>query len=134
MTNKNSLAVAQAKEIARLNEQVRQLKFALSMAQTPDADHWKEKAERVAAENVHLIAMVRELDDTRVESATAMMAIYSHTGALLKSIQGFGYQRAANDLRIFARDMPDPVFYDLLMSIVNQMDDNARLNIIPAVS
>lgn len=117
---------------SELRSQIESLKFALSMAESDlhGAEIWQEKAEKLAAENAHMMAALAELSDQRAHGLPELIAFYSESTTLINSIQGSGYLMAAKDLRANARDIGNPLIYDALMSLAGQMEDRARARII----
>lgn len=114
-----------------LKRQIEVLKFALTMADGGAAKLWQERAEKLAAENAHMLAALAELSDQRAHGLPELIAFYSESTIMINSIQANGYLAAAKDLRSTARDIGNPIIYDALMSLAGQMEDRARARIIP---
>jgi hypothetical protein len=115
-----------------LRGQIESLKFALSMVDGTEgaSKFWRERAEMLAAENGHLMAALAELSDSRAHSLPVLLEFYSTSGVLLKSVQGYGYLAAVEDVKKAARKTANPAVYDLLMSMAGHMEKTARAAII----
>lgn len=127
-TNKD-LAVAQAKEIARLNAEVSALRRALTYS-TDQHD----AVSRLAAENGHLMAALSELDHPQAQSIPVLMGFYSTTTALVSAVRADGYKQAAEDIKARARGIENPVIYDALMAMANLINEQAQQRINAAIS
>lgn len=114
-----------------LRGQIEALKFTLSMVDGGLVKIWRDKSEKLAAENAHMMAALAELSDKRAHGLPELIAFYSESKMLINSIQANGYLQAANDMRAAARETANPVIYDALMSLAGQMEDRARARIIP---
>lgn len=129
ITNKFTNA-KQAKEITRLNAEVRRLQTILTFSNRQGEEFWKEKAETLAAENAHMMAALQELGDERVHSMLNLMVMYSNSKVMINQLQAYGYLAASNDMKEAAREIANPIVYDAFMSLAGQMEDRARARII----
>lgn len=129
ITNKFT-AAKKDQEITRLKSEVRRLETILALSEDKGEQHWKDWAEKLAAENAHMMAALAELGDPRAHSVAVLMGMYSNSQVLINQLQAYGYLAASKDMKETAREIGNPIVYDALMSLAGQMEDRARARII----
>lgn len=132
ITNKFTNA-KQAKEITRLNAEVRRLQGEVKDLQRivffcdqTNVDRIEKDLQNMAGENAHLLARLAEVDPDNMCPLMVELKALSATGRMVRIMQANGYRQAAEDMRVYARKLLDPQPYDLLMNLAGQMDRHAN--------
>lgn len=123
---KKDLCEAQAREIARLNAEVKSLGAALQLAASDNAaeEKLRELNNSLAAENYLLLSRLSAVDPKAMDFVIELMALKGTNGTA-RTLIATGYQHAARDLKFAVEQVGNPQVYDYVQMAVAEMERRA---------
>lgn len=123
---KKDLCEAQAREIARLNAEVKSLGVALQLAaREADAEaKLRDLNNGLAAENYLVLSRLAKVDPESMGFVVELMALKA-TNATARTLISTGYRHAAHDLKHAVQQVGNPQVYDYVQSAVTEMEMRA---------
>lgn len=123
---KHDLCEAQAREIARLNAEVKSLGAALQLAASDNAaeEKLRDLNNSLAAENYLLLSRLSAVDPKAMDFVIELMALKGTNGTA-RTLIATGYQHAARDLKFAVEQVGNPQVYDYVQMAVAEMERRA---------
>jgi len=123
---KKDLCEAQAREIARLNAEVKSLGAALQLAASDNAaeEKLRDLNNSLAAENYLLLSRLSAVDPKAMDFVIELMALKGTNGTA-RTLIATGYQHAARDLKFAVEQVGNPQVYDYVQMAVAEMERRA---------
>jgi len=114
-------------EIDRLTRENASLSAALKLVSTESARdlNLQLQNERLASENAHLLARLGAVDPQCGPLLVELRALGA-TYHLCRILNGHGYQQAVAEVKAFAREIANPMFYDALNAFADKMQMRAE--------
>lgn len=120
---KKDLCEAQAREIARLNAEVKSLGVALQLAARDNSaeEKLRQLNNNLAAENYLLIDRICQADPMALVFVHELRNLKA-TSQTARLLIGTGYQHAARDLKHAVKQVGNPQIYDYVQMAVSEME------------